>query len=366
MSITHLRVRPLLTTLGASLLMALCTACGGGSGNPAAVAPPVSTTPPPVVTIPSPVVTPALSVLAGNVLEAGNVDGSGADARFDGPGALTIDTAGNLYVGASCLIRKVTAAGVVSNYAGAYCPPNSGGSFATPFNLASAADGRLFMTIYGLNIVEVSPAGVAQKYAALEAAGGGGRGAAIAYGNGIAVDAAGNVIVTNHVGARKIAPSGSYTMLDGVASMDAGFNTYVPERRGVAVDAAGTVYLASIFNEILRIDAAGKTTVLAGTHGLGGTSDGTGAEARFANVIALAVDAQGNLYAADSVPTYNALIRKITPAGVVTTIAGKPGVTVLQTGALPGGLAPLGGIALDGKGNLYATSGNAIVKIVLP
>jgi hypothetical protein len=142
----------------------------------------------------------------------------------------------------------------------------------------------------------------------------------------------------------------------------------------VAVDAAGTVYLASIFNEILRIDAAGKTTVLAGAYGLRGASDGTGADARFTNVVALALDSQGNLYAADSgisydssgASTYNVLIRKITPAGVVTTIAGTPGVSELKTGPLPGSLAPLGGIALDGKGNLYASSGTAVVKITLP
>jgi hypothetical protein len=366
-TITTLRGRPLLTSLGAGLLMALCAACGGGGSDSPAAVPPVSTAPPPVPT-------PALSILAGNPLEAANVDGSGADARFVGPGAVTIDKAGNLYVGAFCAIRKVTPAGVVSNFAGAYCSSDSGGSFPTPFTLASAADGRLFMTTYGLNIVEVGPAGVAQKYAALEQPTGGGRGSAMAYGNGVAVDAAGNVIVTNYFGARRIAPSGSYTMLDGVASGEAGFNTYSPERRGVAVDAAGTVYLAANDYTILRIDAAGKKTVLAGTKDLRGTSDGAGAEARFTSIIALALDGQGNLYAADSGPdvnssngsAYNALIRKITPAGVVTTIAGTPGVSVLKTGALPGSLAPLGGIAVDGKGKLYASSGNTIVQIVLP
>jgi hypothetical protein len=368
------------TILGASLLLALCTACGGGGGsNGVAAAPPVSSggpgpVTPPVSTTP-PVVTPALSILAGSALEAGNVDGSGADARFVGPGPMTIDKAGKLYVDGSCVIRQVTPAGVVSNFAGAYCEPNAGGSFATPFNLASAADGTLFMTS-DRNIVEVSPTGVAQKYAVLEEAVGGGRGAAIASGDGIAVDAGGNLIVSNGIGTRRISPSGSYTMLDGVASTTAGIgsNTYIPMRRGVAVDAAGTVYLAANDNTIKRIDAAGNTTVLAGMSGYYGFSDGTGANARFTRIVALAVDAEGNLYAADSGPAFdsifgspsNALIRKITPAGVVTTIAGTPGVHVLQTGALPGSLAPLGGIALDGKGKLYATSGNAVVQIILP
>jgi hypothetical protein len=142
-------------------------------------------------------------------------------------------------------------------------------------------------------------------------------------------------------------------MLEGVANTDtSSIGTQTLRRRGVAIDASGTVYLAAIDNTIVRIDASGKTTVVAGTPDTYGTSDGTGAAARFGRVVALAVDGQGNLYA----------------AGVVTTIAGKPSATpsVLQTGALPGSLAPLGGIALDGKGNLYASSGTAIIKIVLP
>ncbi len=358
-----------LKTLGASLLMTLCVACGGGGGSSevAAVAPPVSgggsgtTTTPPVSPTP-PVLTPAISILAGNAVEAGNVDGSGADVRFNGPAPLTIDTAGNLYVSAPCSIRKLTPAGAVSLFAGAYCVPGTLDNFPMPFTLASAADGRLVMT-NGLDIFEVSQAGAARKIAALEAAAGGGRGTAIAHADGLAVDAAGNLIVTNWIGARRIAPSGSYTMLDGVASTTAGINsnTFIPVQRGVAVDAAGTVYLAAIDNTLLRIDADGKKTVLAGAPGTSGSSDGSGADARFTHIVALAVDGKGNLYAADS-----QLIRKITPAGVVTTIAGTPGVSELKPGALPGSLAPLGGIALDGKGNLYASSGNAIVKIVLP
>lgn len=376
---TTLRDRPLLNIVCASLALALCAACGSGgagdAGSPVAVAPPVSgggSGTPPVSTVP-PVVTPALSVLAGNSLEAGTVDGSGADSRFNGPGSITIDSAGNLYAGASCAIRKITTTGAVSLFAGAYCAPGTLEGFPSAFTLASAADGRLFMT-YNRDVFEVSQAGVARKVAALEEAAGGGRGAAIAHADGIAADAAGNLVVTNWIGVRRIAPTGSYTMLDGVASTTAGINsnTFIPERRGVAVDAAGTVYLAANDNTLVRIDADGKKTVLAGGPG-GGANDGTGAEARFSHIIALAVDSKGNLYAADSSntawpnqPPFTALIRKITPAGVVTTIAGTPGVSELETGALPGSLAPLGGIALDGKGNLYATSGNAIVKIVLP
>lgn len=298
-----LRDRPLLNMLCASLALALCTACGGGGGDaasPVAVAPPVSggggTTTPPVSTVP-PVVTPSLSILAGNPTERGSLDGSGADARFNGPGSITTDSAGNLYAGTFCAIRKITPAGAVSLFAGAYCTSPTADGFPSAFTLTSAADGRLFMTD-DRNVFEVSQAGVARKVTALEEAVGGGRGAAVANAGGIAADAAGNLVVTNWIGVRRIAPSGSYTMLDGVASTTAGVNanTFIPMRRGVAVDAAGMVYVAANDNTILRIEADGKKTVLAGAPGRG-TKDGTGAEAGFGHIIALAADSKGNLYA---------------------------------------------------------------------
>jgi hypothetical protein len=240
--------------------------------------------------------------------------------------------------------------------------------------MVAAADGTLFYAGWGGDINEISPAGVVRTVAKLEDGYVEFTGGKRPYpGVGIAVDGAGNLIVTNDIGTRRISPSGTSTMLDGVASANAGINTYIPRQRGVAVDAAGTVYLAAFDNTILRIDAAGKKTVLAGAPFESGTSDGTGAAARFTHVAALALDREGNLYAADSsfslapdMPPFAELIRKITPAGVVTTIAGKPGESEVKPGPLPGSLAPLGGIALDGKGSLYATSGQAVVKITLP
>jgi hypothetical protein len=372
-----LRGRPLLNAFGASLLMALCAACGGGGGSPLSAGAPVSSGP--VSPVPPPVSTPSLAILAGDAAEAGSVDGSGTAARFQGPVAMTIDSAGNLIVPGSCSLRKITPAGVVSTVAGTTdgCAPSGTSVFPLAIALAAAADGRLFLTREN-TVVEVSPVYVTQKFAVLEAGPSDSRSAIMFSGSGIAVDVTGNVIVANSIGTRRITPSGATTMLEGVANTDtSSIGTQTLRRRGVAVDANGTVYLAAIDNTIVRIDASGKTTVVAGTPDTYGTSDGTGAAARFGRVVALAVDGQGNLYAADSgYPTsdgnggsmYNELIRKITPAGVVTTIAGKPSATpsVLQTGALPGSLAPLGGIALDGKGNLYASSGTAIIKIVLP
>jgi sugar lactone lactonase YvrE len=131
--------------------------------------------------------------------------------------------------------------------------------------------------------------------------------------------------------------------------------------RGVAVDGAGTVYVADLQQAISKLGSDGKLAGFVGTPGKTGSSDGSGAGASFWNVFALAADAGGNLYAADN---GNNLIRKITPAGAVTTVAGTRGSAELQTGSLPGSLAAVSGVAVDKSGNLFATSGNAVVKVV--
>jgi sugar lactone lactonase YvrE len=135
--------------------------------------------------------------------------------------------------------------------------------------------------------------------------------------------------------------------------------------RGVAVDAKGNVYVADTGNHRIRmISPAGQVTTLAGGSEPG-YKDGKGSEARFNYPADIAADAAGNLYVAD---TANHCIRKITPEGVVTTLAGngKPGDT-------DGPLAEAQfrapeGVAVDSQGNVYvADTGNQrIRKIVQP
>jgi hypothetical protein len=92
------------------------------------------------------------------------------------------------------------------------------------------------------------------------------------------------------------------------------------EPYGVATDSASNVYVADFANEIIRkITPAGVVTTLAGTAKMSGSTDGSGAAARFSGPWNVATDGAGNVYVAD---TFNYTIRKITPAGVVTTLAG--------------------------------------------
>ena len=185
------------------------------------------------------------------------------------------------------------------------------------------------------------------------------------------MDAAGNVYVADASNdtIRKITPAGVVTTLAGspgqTGSADgtgSAARFYSP--RGVAVDAAGNVYVADTFNDTIRkITPAGVVTTLAGTAGQSGSADGTGSAARFDDPDGVAVDGAGNVYVADSATTRSARSR---PAGVVTTLAGTAG----QAGSADGtGSAARfndpDGVAVDAAGNVYVadTSNDTIRKI---
>lgn len=95
---------------------------------------------------------------------------------------------------------------------------------------------------------------------------------------------------------------------------------------------------------------------------MAGSLDGTGSTARSSKPASLTLDAVGNLYVAD---TGNHTIRKVTPAGSVSTVVGRAGVGGLVFGNLPGTLYQPVGLALDTNGVLYTTSENTVLKIQL-
>ena len=122
------------------------------------------------------------------------------------------------------------------------------------------------------------------------------------------------------------------------------------------------IYVADTTNNLIRaISSAGDVTTLAGVQGVGGFDDGTGNGALFHQPEGLAVDSAGSLYLAD---TANSTIRKITPAGVVTTIAGLPTISGLEDG--PGATAMFKhpqALCVDAQGNIYvADTGNAAIR----
>lgn len=129
----------------------------------------------------------------------------------------------------------------------------------------------------------------------------------------------------------------------------------------VVSDAAGNAYVADADNHVIRrITPAGVVTTFAGEMGSAGSADGTGAAARFNAPTGLAIDAQGNLYVAD---TLNHTIRRITSAGVVTTIAGTAGESgsLNGTGAAARFNGPQG-VALSGTTLYVADTNNHLVR----
>jgi streptogramin lyase len=252
-------------------------------------------------------------------------DGIGTAARFCAPQGVAIDNAGNVYVADydNSTVRKITPAGVVSTLAG----------LAASFG---SADGT----------------GSAARFSGP---------------TGIATDSAGDVYVadTGNCTIRKITPAGTVSTFAGTAGAIGSADGTGSAARfdipiGIATDSAGNVYVADQGNSTIRkITPNGMVSTLAGAAGVVGSADGVASSARFNYPRGIAIDSTNNLYVAD---TSNSTIRKITPAGLVTTVVGIRGQTGFAPGALPGVLAQPLGVAISGK-SLYITLYNGVAVV---
>ncbi len=332
---------------------------------------------------PAPVVVASMSVQAGSIGSRGYIDGSGSAARFNSPVALALDSAGNAYVREPCLIRKITPAGVVSTLAGvagdcniADGPPGTarvgGGT-----GIAVDSAGNVYFSDGSGAIRKSTPTGVLSTVAGdvvlTGYADGSGTSARFNAPHGLAIDAAGNLYVadTNNAAIRMVTPAGAvstvargqagggYTVVDGPVSA-ATFGSVV----NLAVDAAGAIYVADEGTNSIRRIAGGQVSTLAGSsannNGSAGALDGVGAAARFNSPQQLAVDAGGNVYVADM---GNAAVRKITPAGTVSTVLGVLGDYRMLPSATPPRITTPAGLALAATGQLWLTSLDAHVVL---
>jgi hypothetical protein len=220
---------------------------------------------------------------------SGTNDGRGSAATFNALRGLALDSAGNLYVADefSMTIRKTDTNANVTTVAGT--------AYAAGATDGPATNGALFN-----------------------------------HPVGVTLDSAGNLYVADEVNMliREIDTNGNVSTLAGnpgvIGSADGtGTNALFHWPNSVALDSSNNIYTADAGNSTIRkITPAGVVTTIAGTGGRTGSVDGAGSNAQFSTPLAVAVDAAGTLYVAD---TYNYTIRKIDTHGNVTTVGGSPG-----------------------------------------
>ena len=305
-------------------------------------------------------------------------------AGFNLPGGIAVDSAGNVYVAdtANHTIRKITPAGVVSTLAGlkgsqgSADGAGSAARFNLPYGVAVDAAGNVYVADTGNSTIRtITPAGVVATLAGsanvVGGADGTGSAATFAGPQGIAVDGAGKVYVADTLGntIRTITPAGVVSTLAGLAGFGGSVDGTGSAARffkpiSVTVDASGNLYVADFSNNTIReVTSGGVVSTLAGLALSAGSTDGTGSTARFDRPFGVALDATGNVYVADN---NNSTIRKITPAGVTSTIAGLAGSpgSVDGTGSAARFSNPRG-VAVDAAGNVYVsdTVNNSIRKV---
>jgi len=180
---------------------------------------------------------------------------------------------------------------------------------------------------------------------------------------GMAVDGTGSIYVGLFDSTlRKVAADGTVSIIAGSPGLNGSVDGTAATARldadmGLAVDGSQTVYVCELSGAIRRVTSDGVVTTIAGLTGPGGFADGTGSAARFNGATRLCFDpSSGNLYVAD---TFNYAIRKVTPAGVVTTVAGQPGVTGYLDGSAQSALfTSPASIACDASGDLFVADYN--------
>ncbi|HEV3200414.1 MAG TPA: hypothetical protein VGZ73_21060 [Bryobacteraceae bacterium] len=323
-------------------------------------------------------------------------DGSDATkAQINSPTGIAVDSSGNLYIAdfLNLRVRKVSSSGSISTVAGNGVLSFSGdggqalnAQMNVPQGVAADAAGNVYVSDTGNNVVrKVAKNGVITTIAGTGTPGNGGDGGAgpsaqLNSPMGLAVDSSGNLYIADSQNAkiRKVSTSGAISTVagngtpgyggDGAAATGAQLNTPI----GVAVDAAGNLFIADFSNNRIRkVSTTGTITTVAGNGNAGYSGDGgpDAAPATFAQLntpAGVAMDGAGNLYIADA---GNNRIRMVTPLGNILTIAGNGTAGYSGDGgpAINAQLANPRAIAVDSVGNVYIADGATVIRqIVYP
>jgi sugar lactone lactonase YvrE len=371
-----------------------------------------------------------ISTYAGSGVGGFGGDGGPAtSAQLTSPVNVALDGSGNLYIADSmnCLVRKVTPSGTISTVAGEYCKPGAGadgepkggysgdGGPATsaqlywPSGVAVDGAGNLYIADTTNNVVRmVTPDGtittVVGKYDCCRTvpidgaefpiggySGDGGPAVSAQLNTPIslAVDGAGNLYIADAGNSviRKVTANGIITTVAGDNSRGPGYSgdggpatsAQLWGPNGIAVDAAGNLYIADYDDNVVRkVTAGGTITTVAGTgicpSGPLGCYSGDGGPATAAQLsqpVGVATDGAGNLYISE---WNNNVIRKVSPDGTITTVVGMYETQGYFTeGGYSGDGGPATsaqlngpkGITVDGSGNLYIVDGgNQVIRKV--
>ena len=295
--------------------------------------------------------------------------GSAIGSQLNFPAGLTVDKSGTIYIadGLNHRVRKVSG-GVISTVAGngtaGFTGDNAAATSAelsNPTGVAVDSSGNLYIADSGNNVVRKVANGTITTFAGNNNSGAGysGDGAVATSAQlnnpvGVAVDSAGNVYIADAGNSviRKVSGANISTAAVGFTHPD-----------GVAVDAAGNIFVAdTVGRRVVEISNGAYTTIAGnGTIGFSG-DDGPGTKAALNDPMGLAVDSAGNVIIAD---TLNGRIRKVTPSGTITTIAGNGGLYFFGDGgsAIRAGVYFPHGVAVDQSGNIYvADTFNSVVR----
>ncbi len=252
-----------------------------------------------------------VSTFAGKTNYGGILDGNGTAALFIFPIRLSLDASGNLYTldAEDPRIRKISPTADVTTYAGAETPGFKDGN----------ADTALFQTGNGSIVTDT-------------------------HGNVYKADAINHSI-------RKISPSGEVTTIAGNGnkgfSNGNGSSAQFNNPTGIVIDRNGNLFVADALNyRIRKITPGGNVSTFAGS-GVQGDADGAAGSAQFNTPLDMVIDGAGNLYVTDI-----HRIRKISPEGVVSSIAGSSAGSIDGDGASAKFYYP-SGLGIDAEGNVY-------------
>lgn len=323
-------------------------------------------------------ITPSVTTWAGSG-SAAAIDGTKLQASFNFPTGIALDVSGFLFIAdkQNNIVRIISPQGVVNTIAGIAVAGFSNAKDSVKFNgpagVAVDASGNVYVADQINSLIRViNTQGVVTTFAGNPGSAGllNGPGAAALFNGptGVATDIAGNVYVAdngNNV-IRKITTKGIVTTLAGSGTRGSsdgnGAAASFNQPQTLTLDAGGNIYVADRGNNLIRkITPDGAVTTIAGS-GTAGSANGVGTAASFNSPAGIAIDASGNLYVGDS---NNNVIRKITPNGTVSTLAGT-GVA----GAANGGLTAATfnnpqGVVVDAYGRVFvADTGNSLIRMI--